>query len=297
MTRYVVAVSGGIDSVVLLDLLVHSRPITGQAIWSEKPQGEIIVAHFDHGIRDNSMDDAEFVEKLAHDYGVKFEMAREELGKHASEETARNRRYAFLRAVCKKYDAQLVTAHHSDDVVETIAINLTRGTGWRGLAVLDAPDIWRPLLEVPKQTIRQYASEHDLSWREDSTNVDERYLRNRIRKQLVTCDTGTKEWVRELRIRQLDLKKQIDEEVSQLIGVPPYSRYAFTHYDEKTAIELLRAVFLRDIGTSPTIPQRRRALHAIKVAKPGAKYHVGEDSEFYFTRKDFIVVGRGKVVS
>jgi len=69
-----------------------------------------------------------------------------------------------------------MTAHHADDVIETIAINHLRGTGWRGLAVLDS-DIVRPLLGMSKEVIKDYAQKRGLTWREDSTNTSDVYLR------------------------------------------------------------------------------------------------------------------------
>ena len=116
MATYVVAVSGGVDSVVLLD------------VFSKIKHHTLVVAHFDHGIRTDSVHDARFVEALAKKHTLTFETLREELGADASEEKARDRRYAFLRSVAKKYDGRIVTAHHSDDAVETIAINMSRGT-------------------------------------------------------------------------------------------------------------------------------------------------------------------------
>jgi len=94
MNKYVVAVSGGVDSAVLLDIL------------SKKPGLDLIVAHFDHGIRDDSKSDAIFVANLAKEYNLPFETKREELGSDVSEEKARDRRYEFLRAVAKKHDAK-----------------------------------------------------------------------------------------------------------------------------------------------------------------------------------------------
>src|SRR5690606_16183672 len=108
--KYLVAVSGGIDSVVLLDKL------------ASEGTHELVVAHFDHGIRKESFLDAQFVERLSKKYGVPFETRREELGKYASEELARERRYAFLREMAAKHDATIVTAHHMNDIAETIAI-------------------------------------------------------------------------------------------------------------------------------------------------------------------------------
>ena len=168
MDKYVVAVSGGVDSVVLLDIL------------SKQPDLELIVAHFDHGVRFDSGIDAIFVAGLAKKYGLKFELKREELGPDVSEDVARTRRYDFLRSVAKKHNAQLVTAHHADDVIETIAINLLRGTGWRGLAVLDS-DVVRLLTGVKKSEIIDYANDHKLMWHDDSTNFENKYLRNRVR--------------------------------------------------------------------------------------------------------------------
>ena len=101
--KYVVAVSGGVDSVVLLHMLAH------------RPDIELVVAHFDHGIRDYSVADAQFVKELADSYGLPFESRREKLGKQASEDLARSRRYAFLRSVADKHQAKIMTAHHADD--------------------------------------------------------------------------------------------------------------------------------------------------------------------------------------
>ena len=111
-----VAVSGGVDSVVLLDMLARS-------------EDRLVVAHVDHGIREESSEDAQFVEGLAHQYQVPFVSTRLELGLEASEDTARRARYAFLEAEAAKRGAVIVTAHHLDDVVGSVAINLIRGTG------------------------------------------------------------------------------------------------------------------------------------------------------------------------
>ncbi|MFZ1301261.1 MAG: ATP-binding protein, partial [Candidatus Microsaccharimonas sp.] len=90
---YIVAVSGGVDSVVLLDMLARAS----SRLPSPGPQ--YIVAHFDHGIRDDSRDDAQFVKHLAETYGLVYESERVELGVGASEELARTKRYEFLRGV------------------------------------------------------------------------------------------------------------------------------------------------------------------------------------------------------
>jgi tRNA(Ile)-lysidine synthase len=276
--RYLVAVSGGVDSVVLLDQLVKAG------------EHELIVAHFDHGIRDDSAADARFVEALAARYHLPFESIREELGEKASEERARQRRYHFLREMAKKHHATIVTAHHGDDVIETIAINLRRGTGWRGLAVLQAQDIIRPLLTMTKQELLAYALDQRLEWVEDSTNTSEAYLRNRLRRRLmVQLPPKDRRKLQDLWQQQLVLRKQIDEQVYQLISDGEHSRYLLTHADESSAAELLRAAVLEVAGASPTRPQLQRALIAIKTARPHTTYEIGGGVRLRFTPRTFIV--------
>ena len=113
--NYIVAVSGGVDSVVLLDML-------------SKTQHKLIVAHVDHGIRGKeSAADARFVAALARRYQLPFVSTELHLGAHASEETAREKRYEFLFGEAEKYRAVVVTAHHRDDIIETFLLNLFHG--------------------------------------------------------------------------------------------------------------------------------------------------------------------------
>lgn len=269
--KYIVAVSGGVDSMVLLDMMVAAG------------ETSLVVAHFDHGIRSDSALDAQHVEAAAKRYGLTFETEREELGKTASEAYARGRRYAFLRQLAKKYNAQIVTAHHLDDLVETIAINATRGTGWRGVAALDS-DVIRPLVDIEKATLIAYARRRGLEWREDSTNASDEYLRNRLRKKTSTISTDVKRQLRALHEHQKALKKDINNEVRALLGSgPSYSRYFFTHVPVSVAIECLREL------TSGTLtrPQLARALHAVKVALPNTTFQAGATVSLYFTTRHF----------
>jgi tRNA(Ile)-lysidine synthase len=284
--KYVVAVSGGVDSVVLLHMLAAGN----------LPSSNLIVAHFDHGIRDESADDAEFVRQLAAKYRLQFETKREVLGKNASEEKARDRRYAFLRDVAKKYDGQITTAHHADDIIETIAINLTRGTGWRGLAVLDNPDIYRPLLDTPKKDLIAYAKKHKLQWHEDATNQDTKYLRNSLRQKLTNLDEQTYRLLHLYRDRQVFLRQRVDTEVKRFAGSSPYSRHLLITVSDMVALEVLRAIFIKEIGTSPTRPQLARALHAIKVYQSGKVFEVAAGQTLRFTKTHFVVRGGHKVI-
>lgn len=277
--RCVVAVSGGIDSIVLLDTLVRAGG------------HELIVAHFDHGIRDDSEADARFVEELAKKYYLTFASVREELGAKASEELARNRRYHFLRETARLHNARIVTAHHGDDMIETIAINLLRGTGWRGLAVLNAPDISRPLLNQTKQDIRDYALHHRLEWVEDSTNASTDYLRNRVRRTIAeNLSPEAGQSIRELWQKQLALKIDVDKQTETFVqSSGTYSRYLFIQLDTVSGCELLRAVLYAVTGTAPTRPQTERALLAIKTARANTQYEVSGQARVRFTIRTFIV--------
>lgn len=170
-----VAVSGGVDSVVLLDVLTSQSDL------------ELIVAHFNHGIRQEAEKDSQFVAQLAERHGLIFEGGEGNLGPDASEDQARRARYAFLNLAKEKYGAKaIITAHHQDDLIETAIINLVRGTGPQGIyAMLDNSKIIRPLIAYPKVQILSCAKERDLIWREDETNQDAKYLRNRIRQTVM----------------------------------------------------------------------------------------------------------------
>jgi len=244
---------------------------------------ELIVAHFDHGIRDDSVEDAQFVTSLASKYGLTYAVKREELGKNASEALARDRRYAFLRKLAFEHSARIVTAHHLDDLVETVAINLKRGTGWRGLAAMDS-DVLRPLIDTPKQQLIQYAQANGLVWHEDSTNASDAYLRNRVRQKTSDIPHDVKRQLRALHSHQKHLKQEIEKETLQLIGTgPEYSRYLLTHIPQSAAIECLRFITKGML----TRPQLLRCLLAVKTATAGSAYEAGAGVKVRFGTRHF----------
>lgn len=208
--KYVVAVSGGVDSMVLLDLLNKQKNL------------ELVVAHFDHGIRSDAYLDKELVEEAADLYGLEFEAGEGHLGVGASEDKARKVRYEFLESAKKMHGAiAIVTAHHQDDLIETALLNLLRGTGRRGLTSLKSTnELKRPLLKFSKQQIKDYAAENNIRWREDSTNEDTIYLRNYVRKNLVSKLSPKK---RQEFLELLESTKitndQLDKETSLYLGV------------------------------------------------------------------------------
>lgn len=276
--KLIVAVSGGVDSVVLLDRLVHKGR-------------EVVVAHIDHGIRPDSADDAKFVETLSAQYNLPFVSIRLNLSPDTSEEVARNKRYEWLESVRKKYGAQAIaTAHHQDDVLETIVLNLVRGTGWRGLGSLRSTELrYRPLLDVSKAQIVEYALENRLSWREDSTNDSMQYLRNRIRWLIVPRITQTqRERLLSLNTSQLELRDLVDTEVQRLCESysedGALSRYPLIMAAPAVAYELLR----QWLGESLELSRFDQLLHFAKTAKPGAKWSL--DSE------RFVVASRTRLI-
>jgi tRNA(Ile)-lysidine synthase len=264
---YVAAVSGGVDSVVLLSLLAQISDL------------KLIVAHFDHGIRPESADDAAFVAQLATEYRLEYRSEKGRLGADADEALAREARYDFLQRVKDEFAADaIVTAHHQDDVVETMVINLLRGTGWKGLCSLrSTSEVKRPLLAVKKQEIKAYARGRHLEWREDSTNQSDVYLRNRVRKYVMPYIV-TEAWMT-LYHRQAVLLDEINHETKQLMTD---RRYFMIMAPREVAIELLRAQI------PMTRPQAQRALHFIKSGRAGAVYDIGGGNKIKLSASRYI---------
>lgn len=177
-SRLVVAVSGGVDSVALLDLLTRLAPQWG---W------ELAVAHLDHNLRGDSSAAARLVAQLADQYGYKF-FLNQLLGEENSEAALRRARYHFLETVRDGWDGDaIVTAHHADDRLETSVFNAIRGADRYGLTAMKprAGSIVRPLLPFKKGELIAYAAANNLPYQEDSTNSDVRYSRNFIRHQIL----------------------------------------------------------------------------------------------------------------
>lgn len=270
--HYVVAVSGGVDSVVLLDML------------AARPDLMLTVAHFDHGIREDSHEDREYVRQLAASYGLPYVYCQGRLGAQVSEATARAARYKFLHTTRQHRGADaIITAHHQDDVLETIILNLLRGTGRKGLSSLQSGDVvFRPLLEVPKKELLRYASEQGLHWREDSTNSDVRYLRNYIRHYLLPrFAEADRERLLELSRHTATLNDLIARQVGDYLHLQPSARtldrHTFIMLPHSVAREVL-AEWLR-IQTNVELSRRmlERLVQAAKTGKAGAKVDVDGD--------------------
>ena len=174
--KYVLAVSGGVDSMVLLDVFTKA---------ASDRNYELIVAHFDHGMREDSTKDAKLVEGVARKLGLMLELGQAQIDL-SNEATARAVRYDFLgQLALKSKAAGIITAHHQDDLIETSLLNLARGSRRIGLAPFSSNSPLRPLRDIPRSDILAYAKMHNIVWHEDETNSDTSNPRNFVRHKLL----------------------------------------------------------------------------------------------------------------
>lgn len=273
--KKLLAISGGVDSVCLLHMM--------------KDDPEVLVAHFNHGTRPSAKTDQEFVKQLAEKYQKPFFTAEKHLGEHASEETARAARYDFLRTTAREQNAKIYTAHHLDDLIESIAINLSRGTGWRGLVPLGAEDIERPFIaqKLTKADLLRYAAEHRLTFREDPTNHEDYYLRNRLREQLKTLSKTQKSALIELYEQQKLTKTAIDQILRTLAPEDRTYQRAWFKNDE-TSLEFLS--FAAKSAKIPlTRPQLENFLTAILTYAPEKSFNLPKNRLVVLHKAHFVL--------
>jgi tRNA(Ile)-lysidine synthase len=178
---FILALSGGLDSVVLLDLLAKSG-YSG------------CIAHVNYGLRasDSDLDEA-LARSLAEQYSWQIEVldAKELMCHHPNESiqmAARRIRYDWFSKLLLKHNCQTIfLAHHADDQVETLILKLLRAGGIESLSGMDKQNgpFLRPLLDFKKELLLEYASSNNLVWREDLSNQSDKYLRNAIRLQVI----------------------------------------------------------------------------------------------------------------
>lgn len=208
-----VALSGGLDSTVLLHLLRYHPPV---------PALRISAVHVDHGMRPDSEADAGFVRGLCAAWGTELESRRLAVTPR-SESEARDGRYAILEEVRRLRGLRWVmTAHHADDQAETVLFRAVRGTGIRGLAGIPEvrhPGLLRPLLPFHRQQLRAYATENRLSFREDPSNADVGFTRNRIRHQILPLlEEGVAPGARRALSRLASHARELETAVSSWTG-------------------------------------------------------------------------------
>ncbi len=217
----IVGVSGGPDSLCLLDIL-----------W--RLEYPLIVAHLDHSLRPDSVFEVDAVRQMAERRGLPFVLGVEDVAGLARsrslsvEEAGRIARYQFLFAQAEKYQAQVVAVGHTaDDQVETVLMHLLRGSGLaglRGMAYRAVPNLWsddiplvRPLLAMWRDEISAYLAEHELNPVLDPSNQDQTYYRNRLRHELLPFLTSYNPAVHQLLWRTADLLQGDYQILEQMI--------------------------------------------------------------------------------
>ncbi len=263
--KLILAVSGGVDSMALLAMYSHA---------------DIIVAHIDHGTRKSSAEDADFVRQKCQELGVKFYETKLELGEGISEELARKKRYEFLKTIQEKEGGTLCTAHHLDDVLESIAINLIRGTGWRGLTPFYGDELVRSFIisKMWKRDVLKFAGEHGVCFRQDPTNHEADYLRNRVREKMAELDEAARVDIINLFEKQNKLRGKIEKLVTELaeqtiVGKNFHKKELFLTADGKVSLEILREICLMH-GYSLTRKQLGDFLLAIRTYAPHKKFNL-----------------------
>ena len=179
----ILATSGGPDSMCLLNLLLSLK---------DEKKLNIICAHVNHNLRKESKEEAEMVKNFCLSNNITYEYTEINGYKGNTENYARQKRYTFFENLIKKYNAKyLLTAHHGDDLMETILMRLSRGTsldGFKGFSRISKREnyiVYRPLIHVTKDEILNYVKENDIPYAIDKTNSEDKYTRNRFRKYIL----------------------------------------------------------------------------------------------------------------
>lgn len=263
-----VGVSGGPDSLVLLDLLTKlDYPLTA--------------AHFDHGLRAESAADAQRVEEMVLSRSLPFAQGKGDVRSYASEnslsieEAARILRYRFLFSTARDVQAGAVlVAHTADDQVETILMHLLRGTGLSGLTGMDyasLPNEWsqdilllRPLLDVWREEVIAYCRDHGLQPLTDPTNQETTFFRNRLRHELLPYLETFNPSVRRSLWRTARVLRGDDELLEKLVG----GEWPRTLQEQGPGYIGLHKTILR---LQPLGLQRRLLRKAIAYLKPGLR--------------------------
>ena len=180
----VVGCSTGPDSMALVDMLLRIR---------EKYNLSLIVCHVNHNLREQSKEEEEFIKEYCKEKDILLEtMTIEEYGDDNFHNEAHNIRYKFFDTVVKKYNANyLMTAHHGDDLIETVLMKIVRGSnilgysGFRKVIDMDTYKVVRPLIEFTKDELEEYDKENKVKYYIDASNDKDKYTRNRYRKYIL----------------------------------------------------------------------------------------------------------------
>jgi tRNA(Ile)-lysidine synthase len=241
----VAALSGGPDSVALLDALLRVARKAGMTV---------VAAHLDHALRTDARVDARFCEELCDRLKVRLRSGRswpnlKSVRDGGLEEAARLVRYSFLRRVAREEHASaIVLGHTLDDQAETVLMRLVRGSGALGLSAMRMWDgeLLRPLLDTRREAILAHLSARQLPYRIDATNTDTAFLRNRVRHELLPL-----------------LKEKFNPNITEALG-----RTARTLSEEHSALREVAAQLL-DRAAASSVEGAAFELAILKAAPEG----------------------------
>lgn len=250
--KIVVAVSGGADSMALLRALLE--------VVSD-PSENLCVGHLDHGLRPDSADDATWLVEQGAKWGVSVHTTRRKIAEEAArsrrgiEETARRARYAWLAELAQQVDARYVlTAHTANDVSETILFNMIRGTGLAGLRgvaprwrISDSVTVARPMLSIVRDEVIAYLEEIGQDVREDVTNADLDFTRNRLRHEILPA------------LRHV-INPRLDQALGRLANQARETQALLNHLAQRELRHCLRESGPMEIRLSTARLIRRRSL-------------------------------------
>jgi len=240
----VIGLSGGPDSMALLNLLVEYKQIV---------DFNIVCAHVHHNIREESDYEAEFVKKYCEKNNLIFEMTKFSYEEKFTESLGHKMRYEFFNKIINKYNAKyLFTAHHGDDLVETILMKIVRGASLSGYLGFDSLiknenyTTLRPLVLVTKEDILDYNKKRNITYVIDKSNTDESYTRNRYRKYLLP---KLKEEDRNVHLKFLEFSNTLKEYQDYISSISNNIYYSIVK-DQSVDIQLLKEkenIIIKDI--------------------------------------------------
>ncbi|MCP5094609.1 MAG: tRNA lysidine(34) synthetase TilS [Chloroflexi bacterium] len=271
-SRVVVGVSGGMDSMALLHVL--------QTVWGKS---HLIIAHFDHALRSSSGDDARFVEKTAVSLQLPFYLGKANAKEwsisqgSSVEEAGRELRYRFFVKIAKEVGATAVAvAHHADDQVETILMHLLRGSGLSGLRGMQQSRSFteasgllliRPFLSIRRSAIADYCQTHQIAFREDESNDDITFFRNRIRHQLFPLLNLYSPQIHQ-RLRNMAEIVSADYDLLDAVGNETWQTLVLAQSDDWLRLDRMKWLSL------PLSLKRMMLRKAVKVLRP-LQYEIG----------------------
>lgn len=228
--RVLLAVSGGMDSMAMVTLFLQANISIG-------------VAHINHHLRGNESDeDAEFIQKYCEEKKIPFYIFHIDPAQFASgnmHDTARKLRYEWLNKLAKeeKFNS-IATAHHKDDVAETFMIHLMRGSGLEGLDGIASKynNIIRPLLFADRDDILDFMQKNNIFYREDSSNISDKYMRNKVRHHIIPSIHSTDKRAKEGILLSINHLKKSNQLLQFLVH--EYSKQWITKQKNITTIDL-----------------------------------------------------------